>query len=153
MKSKPLPYRIIACLLAALVFLSSVGISIDRHYCKGELKTISVFGKAKSCHEIGMGMKNCPHHQKKLADHQTQKEYKNNCCSNKTSFVKSDIDQNIGVAKSAVSFSKNLTAICLYNQYFLNYTQIVTPKLIKFQLSKPPIISRDIYVLLATYLL
>ena len=40
-------YRFIAIILAAVLFVTSVGITMDMHYCKGELKSISLFGKAQ----------------------------------------------------------------------------------------------------------
>lgn len=44
-------YRPIALLMAILLLTSSVSFAVDMHFCKGELKSISFWGKAPSCHE------------------------------------------------------------------------------------------------------
>ena len=62
MKSTSITYRIIALTMAFLMFFTSVGFTVDMHYCQGKLKTFNFFGKAKSCHEVGEGMKDCPFH-------------------------------------------------------------------------------------------
>lgn len=63
---------------------SSVGLSIDMHYCQGNLKSLVLFGKAKSCHET-KETKTC--HHKKMAssnkqDKNINKTPKDNCCHN-----------------------------------------------------------------------
>ena len=68
--------------LCLLLYLSTAGISIHSHFCKNELKSISVMVKAESCHSK---KKSCPHHPPK-------KEERKDCCQNETSFEKLDID-------------------------------------------------------------
>ena len=38
--------------MAFLMFFTSIGFSMDIHYCQGHLKSISLLGKAKNCHDI-----------------------------------------------------------------------------------------------------
>ena len=78
------------------MFVSSTGFSIDFHYCQGQVKSFSLIGKAKSCHE--QAEKN--HCKKKLkACHADQsnskkiKQCKKDCCSNKT--IKFETNDNV----------------------------------------------------------
>ena len=42
-------YRITSIVLALLLFVSSTGFSMDVHFCKGEIESVSFFGKATPC--------------------------------------------------------------------------------------------------------
>ena len=46
---KSFTYKAISLCLAFLVLVSSLGISLDMHFCKGVLKSVHVFGVAESC--------------------------------------------------------------------------------------------------------
>jgi len=48
----PIQKRVISLLLAFLLGFTSVGYSIDLHFCQGHLKSVALIGKAKSCHEM-----------------------------------------------------------------------------------------------------
>lgn len=75
--------------MASLMLVVSVSFKADVHYCKGEVKSISIFGKASSCHKAAIS---CPHHKEMLSDTQTE-----DCCSNKT-FDKEDLDLDYNVS-------------------------------------------------------
>jgi hypothetical protein len=60
--------QITAMSLSGLMLLSSIGFSIDMHFCQGMLKSYSLIGKAKTCHSTPTAAMNCPHHQKMIAD-------------------------------------------------------------------------------------
>ncbi len=142
-------YRIISLTLALLIFISSVGFSIDMHYCQGQLKSISFVGKAKSCHEMDApsAMQNCPHHKKMLAD----KTDKKGCCDDRTVLVQSDIDKNLQNAE--IHTSPQLEqCIIAYVSVFLLGNQLAhsTPNYTHY---KPPILIRDIPVLIQSFLI
>ena len=65
-------YRLIALMMAFLMFFTSAGFTMDMHYCGGELKSVSFFGKAKTCHDMAgeneTPKKDCPHHKKMMAE-------------------------------------------------------------------------------------
>ena len=42
-------YRALAMFMAFLMFSSSIGFSMDIHYCGDELKSFSFFGDAEAC--------------------------------------------------------------------------------------------------------
>ena len=154
MKSTSITYRIIALTIAFLLFVTSVGFTVDMHYCQGKLKTFSFFGKAKSCHDIGEGMKNCPFHaQMKQANKSKSNTIsKKGCCSNKTLHFQSDQDQPNQLNNALVINPQLQSFVIAFVEIFINSSVIETDKP-SFVLYKPPLIPRDIYVLLETYLL
>lgn len=147
-------YRIIALTMAFLMFFTSVGFTVDMHYCQGELKTFNFFGKAKSCHEMGQGMKDCPFHaQMKQANKSEDSTInKKGCCSNKTLNFQYDQDQQYQVDNAVVISPQLEYFVIAFVEVFINSSVVETNKP-SFALYKPPLIPRDIYVLLETYLL
>ena len=145
-------YRFIALTLALLMFTTSVGFAVDMHYCQGQLKSVSFFGKAKNCHEMSSGdsMKNCPHHKKMMKQNSNSSIDKNDCCDNKTMHFQSDQDQVFQTLdftnKQAQQF------ILAYVAVFFNSRLIETdtPTFAKY---KPPLVLRDIPVLVQSFLL
>ncbi len=134
------------------MLLSSIGISMDVHYCQDQLKGISLFGKAKSCHK----KQETPH------CHQTEKscydkEYgnsnadKDNCCHNETVVIeKSDLDatptQLATVQDIQLDFVAAFIAV-----YVFNYN--VRADFQPYAQYKPPLPDRDVQVLYQTFLI
>ena len=71
--------------VAILLMASSMSYTIDFHYCQGQLKSFSLLGKAKNCHEMESSIASC-HRHKKQNDKKSLgcSEGDKNCCSNKT---------------------------------------------------------------------
>jgi len=134
--------RIIALILAAMMFTTSIGFAVDMHYCKGELKSFSFFGKAKSCHEQKV-VKPCPHHAKM----QLQQE-ESNCCDNETVYVQADIEKNISSAE-LVDLQQFVT---IFVQVFCLETTF-SQQIFTSEYYKPPLIARDLPVLVQSFLL
>lgn len=147
MKPYSSPYRFFAFLMAVLILVTSTGFTIDRHYCKGELKTISLFVKAKSCHEIGMGMQNCPYHKKQ--ENLEEKNEDKNCCSNKTEFVKSDQDQ-IKIETTTTNYDYETPII---HFEIVENTPLLSTSIPSNFLYKPPLLRLNIPVLFQSFLL
>jgi hypothetical protein len=82
--------QITAMSLSALMLLSSIGFSIDMHFCQGMLKSYSLIGKAKTCHSTATAEMNCPHHQTMIADDHASDLDKKDCCTNKTLHFQND---------------------------------------------------------------
>lgn len=147
-------YRTIALIMAFLMFLSSAGFAMDMHYCGGELKSVSIFGKAKTCHEMtkkDAAMKDCHHHKKMMSEKEDCSEDKN-CCSNKTVIIQSDQDQQIQSVDFVVSKELKQFVIAYVTVFFSDNSTLERQKS-TFALYKPPLISRDISVLNQTFLL
>ena len=70
------------------MLVSSSGLLLNKHYCQGELRSVAVFAKPKTCHEVALGkmMPSCPMHQQ-MAEGDQAKEDKG-CCDNRSAFLK-----------------------------------------------------------------
>jgi hypothetical protein len=145
MEKSSLAYRFIALCMAALVFLSTAGITVDFHYCKGELKSFSFFGKAKPCHEPSL--KQCPFHKKMMVKSNDKK----GCCENKTVHFQSDSEQKV----QAYNFNLEQTLQKLITPFGIVYSPEISfeKEISSFVRYKPPLIPRDISVLFQSFLL
>ena len=148
-------YRFVALTMALLMFFSSMGLAMDMHYCGGKLKSVSLFGEAKTCHELAAEenapMKNCPHHKKMMAEKQDCSEAKN-CCSNKTVHLQADQDQQVQNADFTVSNQLKQFVTAYVTIFFLNDLNVereTTP----FAHYQPPLIPKDISILHQIFLL
>ena len=145
--------RVVALTLAFLMLMTSVSFAVDMHYCDGELKSVSLFGKAQTCHEkaVEQDKPACPHHQKMQQQSNDDEMDKNDCCENKTTIIQADDDR----AKSdlvAPTFQQLQQFVIAYVIAF--HTEITTDKQSIQDISyQSPFISRDIYVLSETFLL
>lgn len=146
-------YRFISLTLAFLVFTTSAGFSIDMHFCQHQLKSISFFGKAKTCHEKSQAapMKNCPHHSKVVTEKEGCTEDKD-CCNNKTLHFQSDQDQQVQTSDFLINKQFQKFAIAYVAVFFVNDSSIESDASTYAQY-KPPLISRDIPVLFESFLL
>ena len=57
-------HKVVALLLSFLMFFTSIGYSMDIHYCKGEVEDVSFFGEVTSCEmqtEESTSLKECCH--------------------------------------------------------------------------------------------
>ena len=140
-------YQIISFFLAILIFITSAGFTLDMHFCKGELKTISLIGKAKSCHD--QAKVQCPHHQKNGAS-TLKKEKENNCCNNEKQYFQVEQDQIIPVFDFEKSADFLNLAPEIIQSPFDDYT---FTNLIVYNTYKPPPIQKDIPVLFESFLL
>ena len=145
-------YRPIALLMALLLLTSSVSFAVDMHFCKGELKSISFWGKAPSCHEQVAAKVSCHHHRKMMAEKGEAALEKSNCCDNRTVQVEADHERQ---TQTAMELELNPSL-----QYFLMaYTVSLLPAediartLAPYLNYKPPLILRDIPVLNQSFLL
>ena len=89
--------RLFALTMSCLMLVSSTGISMDLHYCQGNLMGASFVGKAKSCQDKEASLachkkkKSCQHSKEELS--QSEKDA---CCQNRTVQVEADeTDKNI----------------------------------------------------------
>ena len=134
--------------MALLMFITSIGFAIDLHYCQGDLKSVSFFSEAKKCHDM-VAMTNCSHHQKQQEQSQSCPE-EEGCCQNETFQFQPDHELTIQTFEFVVNkqLQHFLTAyvIVLINQF-----DEENP--ITHTYYKPPLIRRDIPVLVQSFLL
>ncbi len=154
MKSVSRTYRYIASSLAFLILVTSLGFSINIHYCQGRLQSVSLIGTAKSCCELAAAtlMKNCPNHEKLVVQDEGCSLDKKKCCENQAHRIQSDQDQqaqsyDFVVGKQLQQFVVAFVAV------FARNTFTVEADAISFAHYKPPVIPKDIPVLFQSFLI
>ena len=145
--------HIIPLTLAFLMLMTSVSFAVDMHYCNGKLKSVSLFGKAQTCHEKAVDNEKptCPHHQKMKEQSNGDEIDKNDCCENKTTIIQADDDHTKSdlVVPTLQQLQQFVIAYIL-----VFHAKITTDKQSIQEFSYlSPFISRDIYVLSEAFLL
>lgn len=141
--------RIAHIALAFFIFLSSTGLVVNRHYCRSELKSTSLFVKAKGCHSP-QRMAGCPMHQASGCEGHEKGE-KRGCCDDRTDYYKADNIQEgkyfqLPLLKApafmAVLPARHIVALPAVDEHTLHYLTY-----------RPPIVCSDLPVLLQSFLL
>ena len=145
-------YRIFALTMAFVMFATSVNLAIDLHFCQGQLKSYSFFGKAETCHDMkAEAMTNCPHHQKMMEESEGCSMDKEGCCDNKSVHIQSDNDQVNSSSEFAVSQELQQFVVAFVEVFFQSvFIEKTTPT---YQSYQPPIVLKDIPVLHQSFLL
>jgi hypothetical protein len=138
--------------MAVLLLTSSVSFAVDMHFCKGELKSISFWGKAPSCHEQAATQITCPHHRKMMADKGKAALEKPNCCDNHTVQVEAEHERQTQASGELELKPGSQQFLLAYTWAFL-LPQPATRASTLHQHYKPPLIYRDIPVLTQFFLL
>jgi hypothetical protein len=74
--------------LAALLLLSSSGITLNKHFCRGELRSQALFVRPTSCHaQAAAGRPACPFHD---AAASPEEDAENGCCDERSIVLKQD---------------------------------------------------------------
>ncbi len=135
-------YQIVAFALATLMFCTSVGFTIDMHFCQGNLAAVSVFGEATCC-------KNACVANKKACCQLPVENGTKGCCENTSIDVQLDTDipqvETPTLSKSQIQF-----VVAFVTTYFPQYNP--TTSIVKYQNYKPPLLIRDIPVLIQSFL-
>lgn len=144
-------YRIVALMMALLMFVTSTGFAVDMHYCQGQLKTFALIGEAKSCHEVTNPAKVCHHHAQVQQDNDSAPQQTNDCCNNIKYVVQSDLDKqtqsiHLSLIKDIEHFMMSFVLVFAG----LDVLQTATTDYLNY---KPPLLQRDLPVQLQTFLL
>ncbi|MGB2129730.1 MAG: HYC_CC_PP family protein [Flavicella sp.] len=150
-------YKAISFCLAFWVLLSSIGISLDMHFCRGELKSVRLFGYADSCHTLKVKTQNKTNCAKslKICNHKihaiSNTVKKRICCKNeRIDFVTHDFLQKDFLFK--ITFLKEF-----YYRVFSSYFSCIEKTFqfipIPFLNYKPPNLFKDISVFVQSFLL
>lgn len=126
--------KILHITFAILVFLSSAGITVRKHYCQNKLESISFLPTNSCC-------KSKKHSAcKKSADN-----CKKGCCSSEYVYFQSDQDLQIQHIEE-LSFNFPIQNIAVhFTDLTTSFTEFLTAK--KYLIYKPPIVLADISVL------
>lgn len=151
-----LKHRITAGLMAVLMLITSSGLSMDVHYCRGEFKNFSFFGEAEPCemalkHQEKTKVKkthSCCHAKKvekvevKTCTHDS--EIKGNCCNNESyTIATSDAYE---VEQFTIDFTNLIVEVPQIYSLELAFISFKS-ELDYFHYYHPPPISRDIQAL------
>jgi hypothetical protein len=125
-------------LLAILVYLSSLGVALNKHYCRESLKDVALFLPAKSCRHEALSASSCgascPFHQY----HSDEDPREDGCCEDTTQYLK--VDQPRGFEQFAPEESSP-PALLPPPPYPTPLAY--TARLIPLRLYKPPLIVYD----------
>lgn len=146
-------YRIISLTLALLMFFTSTGFSIDMHFCGDNLKSVNMLGKAKNCYELAktVSPKDCLQHQKIKKETTGCSMDKKDCCQNRSLNLQADL--TLENQSSEFTMSQQLQDFVIAYLVVLLEDRIVETDTPSFADYKPPIIPRDIPVLVQSFLL
>lgn len=153
MKKNSITYRIISLALAFLMFFTSIGFSIDMHYCGNHLKSFNLFGKAKNCYELAgiTAPETSPSNEK----HQTLTTGcsmdKKDCCQNRSLSFQTDLTSDTQTADFVIS-QPLLDFIVAFVVVYLD-TRLPKTTISTFDYYKPPLIVRDIPVFIQSFLI
>lgn len=140
--------------LVLLILGTSMGLTINKHYCQNQLKGIAVFFQPPNCHDLiqGQKTKGCKHHQtpKTTTCKHSKKEDAKGCCSNESEYV--HLEENLINPSISQDISPNFewTAILHFalNESYCSYNHTN----VKFQYYSPPLLCRDITLLVQSFL-
>jgi len=136
-------YRIIALVLAFLVLATSAGLAVDTHYCQGHLKTFSVFGQARGCSDMEEMAPSCTRqHENTCGERMGNRK----CCENRLQYFQPDQNQFSQISNS-ISANPVIPVAAVVSVSKWEYHHD-TPAFFRY---KPPLIQRDIPVLMQVF--
>lgn len=152
MKSISNTYRFIALTMAFLMFFTSVGLAVDMHYCQGKVQSVSFFGKAKSCSDLGVNseMSNCTKTFKDVFDGFPTLG-KTACCHNQTHLFQ--LDQESEVQIQSFEFSNQLQQFVIAYVKSFYFNVLTSSKIYRTSFYKSPLISVNIPLSFQSFLL
>jgi len=145
--------NIVAITFALLIMASSITLSFDAHYCQSKLKSVSLFGQAKSCHALAEKQNStCGIHETSCNKCGKINLQKKDCCSNKTLLL-SDGD-NATVEPQINEFQQvNANFLVAFSNAFISIDYKNTEKIGFDYYRPPPLTSVDKQVLFQTFLI
>ena len=148
-------YKISAFLLAFLMLSSSVGFSLDLHYCQGNFKNLAFFKQAETCHDLAKkaSSEHCKKMQKPCHKKDITKsgvECENSCCSHNTILIEADTDLFSAKIIKTDFLSTDFIVAFVYS-FITNYSSAEYAN--KYILYKPPLPDKDLSVLYQSFLI
>ena len=140
--------------MAFLVFFSSIGLSIDMHFCQGHLKSISFIGDAPDCYEVigNKEQKSCQMSKRQATTKTDCSIDKEDCCQNRQLLAQADLTSTSQSSQFLLNHNNfqyfSIAPVLLVDDsIFLNKAILAV-----FQY-KPPLILQDIPILIQSFLL
>jgi len=136
-------YRVTAILMALLIGMTSIGMTLNMHFCGGSLKSISLIQSSGSC--CSAVTKSCGN-----IDSVQESEGKK-CCDNQSIEIQSD--DNLIIDQVQVLSDINKFDVLITNNHVLDHLNIVAYDAADFEHYRPPLVSKDIPILFESFLL
>lgn len=136
------------------MFVTSIGFSVDIHYCKNEIQSVSFIGKAKSCKELGKHQCGSHHNSLEQSCHSSfdSSTCAKDCCHNE----KFSQDNLKGKSlNSSVDFTELVVPHFLFafvHVFILSATSHFHSATL-FEHYKPPLLARNIQSLFQVFLI
>ena len=146
-------YKLPILVVALAILTTSVGFSIDMHYCQGNLKNISFIGDAQTCSNKAAQMK--PNHcaKKEMSCHKQAGSSDvlshDGCCSNNSVSVQLEEDF-LTASQIVVEHNQAQFLLAFVSSYLILESRYETS--IPYKNYKPPLLDKDISVLTQTFL-
>ena len=142
-------YRALAMFMAFLMFSSSVGLSMDIHFCGNELKSYSFFGEAQACEMMQQKEEKethvcCESPKKEIKTCHNSEVASGKCCHNETFLLDNGGDFE-STDFSVEQLQQILVAIIVFAPNFDIFE--TSNKVSNYSLYNPPPITRDISIL------
>lgn len=138
---------IASILLASLLLVASTGVVLQKHYCGGKLKEVSLYSKVKSCSERTETHKPSCHKAVVLpACHKqtAQVQPHNGCCENETEYHHSD--DYTQPTQLSLDHTGPWVALFAYTLPFDLFSVDSNPDYGTYLVHRPPDLSADITV-------
>ncbi|HEY9560264.1 MAG TPA: hypothetical protein VIR29_05685 [Anseongella sp.] len=137
--------------MALLIMVVTTGFSISQHFCQGELLAFALFGKAEPC-EMAMTQNDLPPcHNQDNTDRSDSSFAKKPCCENHDAAV---------AGQDTPTLLKNADNLVPSVKFFAAFTYIFFQDYLPsrdkdafFAEYRPPLIERDIPVLIQSFLI
>lgn len=140
-------YKFLATGLAAIILITSIGISIDVHFCQGKLKSFALIGKAKTCHQKTSSIQ-C-HNSKRIFQKNNSKSIcKKNCCKNSSFSFQNNLEKTITIESNILNHNVFCALVFVFflENKFVSFSN-------NFKNYIPPLLNRNIFVLIQSFLL
>ncbi len=146
-------YQVFSISMALWLLVVSVGFTASEHYCQGDLKNLSWFGEAPSCHDME-AMPSCHDTKEKKPCKKgvctSEKSAEKPCCENETVFFQMDADYSHFQSYVSSEYEQPIAVLAYGNVHEL-FKHINVKS--NFNLYKPPNHSNAHRVLTQSFLL
>lgn len=148
--------------LAIIVYLSSIGVTLNMHFCKGELKNVSLITKAEECNKkdctahkekdyslLGINTDQLPKSCCEKADQDTQAK---GCCDDRTEYL--SLDSEFTTPDIVTLYDVLPVLLVLYPELFSSLNSAITSGAQwSFLHFHPPLLTKDIPILVQSFLI
>lgn len=148
--------------IAIVMYLSSIGVTLNMHFCKGELKDVSLFARAKECTK-----KDCTAHKEKdyqllgintdqlpksCCDKAEDEKPAKGCCDDKSEYHA--LDSEFTAPDIMTLYEVLPVLLVFYPEFLSSFNSTITSGVQwSFLHFHPPLLTKDIPVLVQSFLI